>query len=87
MRQAGRRLALTRVSEGLRADLDRQHLTDAIGIDRIFGSRQRLPRGLSGPATWKGRLAATGRRIIHELRVREANRWGHGGFGWHAFTA
>ena len=33
-------LVLTRVSESLRADLDRQQLTDAIGVHRIFGSRR-----------------------------------------------
>jgi MFS superfamily sulfate permease-like transporter len=33
-------LALTRVSESLKADLDRQQLTDAIGVHRIFGSRR-----------------------------------------------
>ncbi len=33
-------LVLTRVSESLRADLDRQQLTDAIGVNRIFGSRR-----------------------------------------------
>ncbi len=33
-------LVLTRVSESLRADLDRQQLTDAIGANRIFGSRR-----------------------------------------------
>ena len=33
-------LALTRVSESLRADLDHQQLTDAIGVHRIFGSRR-----------------------------------------------
>ena len=33
-------LVLTRVSASLRADLDRQKLTDAIGVDRIFGSRR-----------------------------------------------
>jgi MFS superfamily sulfate permease-like transporter len=33
-------LVLTRVSESLKADLDRQQLTDAIGIRRIFGSRR-----------------------------------------------
>ena len=33
-------LVLTRVSESLMADLDRQQLTGAIGIDRIFGSRR-----------------------------------------------
>jgi len=33
-------LVLTRVSESLRADLDRQQLTDVIGVHRIFGSRR-----------------------------------------------
>ena len=33
-------LVLTWVSESLRADLDRQQLTDAIGVHRIFGSRR-----------------------------------------------
>ncbi len=33
-------LVLTRVSESLRADLDRQQLTEAIGVHRIFGSRR-----------------------------------------------
>ena len=33
-------LVLTRVSESLRADLDRQQLTEAIGAERIFGSRR-----------------------------------------------
>ncbi len=33
-------LVLTRVSESLRADLDRQQLTDAIGVHRIFASRR-----------------------------------------------
>ena len=39
---AGRGVAfvLTRVSDSLRADLDRQQLTGAIGVDRIFGSRR-----------------------------------------------
>jgi MFS superfamily sulfate permease-like transporter len=34
-------LALARVSTSLRADLDRQELTAAIGVDRIFSSRKR----------------------------------------------
>ena len=33
-------LVLTRVSDSLRADLDRQQLTDAIGVHRIFVSRR-----------------------------------------------
>ena len=33
-------LVLTRVSESLRADLDRQQLTEAIGVHRIFASRR-----------------------------------------------
>ena len=33
-------LVLTRVSESLKADLDRQQLTDAFGVHRIFGSRR-----------------------------------------------
>ena len=40
MATRGVTLVLTRVSESLRADLDRQQLTDAIGVDRIFGSRR-----------------------------------------------
>ena len=32
-------LALARVSDGLRADLDRQEITGVIGADRIFTSR------------------------------------------------
>ena len=38
--ERGVALVLTRVSESLRADLDRQQLTDAIGVHRIFGSRR-----------------------------------------------
>jgi high affinity sulfate transporter 1 len=33
-------LALTRVSTGLRTDLDRQDLTEVIGVNRIFNSRR-----------------------------------------------
>ena len=33
-------LVLTRVGDSLRADLDRQQLTDAIGVHRIFVSRR-----------------------------------------------
>jgi SulP family sulfate permease len=33
-------LALTRVSDGLKADLDRQEVTGVIGADRIFTSRK-----------------------------------------------
>ena len=33
-------LVLTRVSESLREELDRQQLTDTIGVHRIFGSRR-----------------------------------------------
>ena len=36
----GVELVFTRVSESLRADLDRQQLTDAIGVHRIFASRR-----------------------------------------------
>ena len=39
-RREASHLVLTRVSESLRADLDRQQLTDAIGVHRIFGSRR-----------------------------------------------
>ena len=44
-------LVLTRVSESLREDLDRQQLTDAIGVHHIFGSRRDC---LAAYQTWAG---------------------------------
>jgi MFS superfamily sulfate permease-like transporter len=44
-------MVLTRVSESLREDLDRQQLTDAIGVHHIFGSRRDC---LAAYQTWAG---------------------------------
>ena len=44
-------LVLTRVSESLREDLDRQQLTGAIGVHHIFGSRRDC---LAAYQTWAG---------------------------------
>jgi hypothetical protein len=43
-------LALTRVTEGLRKDLDRQHLTSDIGEKNLFRSRKQSLSAYRDPA-------------------------------------
>lgn len=45
------RIAFARVSESLRADLDRHHVTATIGAERIFATRHKALAAIHGPDT------------------------------------